>query len=179
MINLTERDFVRYRQPDEESPLEHLFVVGLQEIYWSENHLVRVLLKMRNASSSRTLRGIIDSYFAIAKRHVHRQEQILELLDEEIDGRKCESVYGLSKEIDDAIEYTDDGSATRDAALVILLEKVIVFCSNSYESAIRLAQVLGRQDITDILIDSSAEENLSLTELRKINDHMLHKAHIE
>ena len=54
------------KQPSEQSEmLREFFVDGLKDIYWAEKHLIKVLPKMRKASTTQTLSQAIDQHIAV------------------------------------------------------------------------------------------------------------------
>jgi hypothetical protein len=104
---------------NEESKLKELFVEELKDIYWAEKHLVKALPKMAKASTSEELAGAFENHLAQTQEHVSRIEQVFEQLEMAARAKKCEAMEGLVMEAQQAIEDTDRGTATRDAALII------------------------------------------------------------
>lgn len=178
MITLNKNDFSWPSEPDQ-SPLCHLFISSMRQLYWSENHLVRMLLKMKNSSSSENFRILLEGYLELAKGHNVKLEQVLELLDDEIVGKTCETMVAVSRELDGFIEYTNDGSSSRDAAIVLLAEKIVTFTIYSYESVIKMATILGKEDVIYILNELLEEEINSLDKIKQSTELILQKAHVE
>jgi ferritin-like metal-binding protein YciE len=75
---------------------------------------------------------------------------------------------GLVMEAQQAIEDTDKGTATRDAALIISAQKVEHYEIASYGSLVQLAKTIGLNDSIDLLqqtLDEEKETDVLLTEL--------------
>lgn len=138
-----------------------------------------MLLKMKNSGSSENFRFLLEGYFESTKRHKVKLEQVLELLDDEIIGKTCETMLAVSKELDGLIEHTNDGSSSRDAAIVLLAEKIVTFTIYSYESVIKMAAILGKEDIIYILNELLEEEINSLEKIKQSTELILQRAHVE
>ena len=128
---------------NEESKLKELFVEELKDIYWAEKHLMKALPKMAKASTSEELAGAFENHLAQTEQHVNRIEQVFEQLGMAARAKKCEAMEGLVMEAQQAIEDTDKGTATRDAALIISAQKVEHYEIASYGSLVQLAKPLG------------------------------------
>jgi ferritin-like metal-binding protein YciE len=122
--------------------LKELFVEELKDIYWAEKHLVKALPKMAKASTSEELAGAFENHLAQTQEHVSRIEQVFEQLEMAARAKKCEAMEGLVMEAQQAIEDTDKGTATRDAALIISAQKVEHYEIASYGSLVQLAKPL-------------------------------------
>jgi ferritin-like metal-binding protein YciE len=140
------------------SPLVDLFIGSIKEAYWAENHLVRTLLKLMNASSSGGLKYLLNFHIERTKIHSTKLEHIFELLDENIDARRNDSVAGLSTEANEMIEYTDEGSATRDLGVILICQKIEQYEIATYQGLIKLSATIGRADIASLFGDILEDE---------------------
>jgi ferritin-like metal-binding protein YciE len=153
---------------NEESKLKELFVEELKDIYWAEKHLVKALPKMAKAATSEELAGAIENHLAQTEEHVSRVEQVFGQLGMAARAKKCEAMEGLVVEAQQAIEETDMGTATRDAALIISAQKVEHYEIASYGSLVQLAKTIGLNDSIELLqqnLDEEKETDVLLTEL--------------
>ncbi len=168
-------------QEDNNSMLHDLFVEELRDIYWAEKHLVKALPRMEKASSSDELANAFAEHLAITQEQVSRLEQVFELLDEKARGKKCEAMEGLVKEAESVIEDTEDGSWTRDVALIIAAQKVEHYEIAAYGGLATLAKTMGLTEIKDLLgqtLDEEKEADELLTQLAEtsINQSASHEA---
>src|ERR1700748_2604469 len=96
------KDAAPSREPaDETRPpgLRDLLVDGLKDLYWAENHLVKVVLpKVQNAASSSDLRRAVTNHLKETKGQVTRLENIFSLLDKRPQAKKCDAMEGLAME---------------------------------------------------------------------------------
>ena len=142
----------------QESALHELFLDELKDIYWAEKHLVKALPKMKKAASSTELQDAIEDHLGQTKEHVSRVEQVFALLEEKPQAKKCDAMEGLVEEGEGVIEDTEDGSATRDAGIIIAAQKVEHYEIAAYGGLEQLARTLGREDVAEILSQTLAEE---------------------
>ena len=153
---------------NEESKLKELFVEELKDIYWAEKHLVKALPKMAKAATSEELMNAFQNHLAQTEEQIGRVEQVFEVLEMTARAKKCEAMEGLVMEAQQAIEDTDKGTATRDAALIISAQKVEHYEIASYGSLVQLAKTIGLNDAIDLLqqtLDEEKETDVLLTEL--------------
>jgi ferritin-like metal-binding protein YciE len=153
---------------NEESKLKELFVEELKDIYWAEKHLLKALPKMAKASTSEELAGAFENHLAQTEEQVSRIEQVFEQLEMAARAKKCEAMEGLVMEAQQAIEDTDKGTATRDAALIISAQKVEHYEIASYGSLVQLAKTIGLNDAIELLqqtLNEEKETDVLLTEL--------------
>src|SRR5688572_15228527 len=153
---------------NEESKLKELFVEELKDIYWAEKHLVKALPKMAKAATSEELMNAFQNHLAQTEEQIGRVEQVFEVLEMPARAKKCEAMEGLVMEAQQAIEDTDKGTATRDAALIISAQKVEHYEIASYGSLVQLAKTIGLNDAIELLqqtLDEEKETDVLLTEL--------------
>ena len=141
-----------------EPALNELFLDGLRDIYWAENHLVKSLPKMIEAASSEKLSEAIKHHLSETTEHVSRLEQIFGLLDEKVIAKKCDAMEGLAKEGEGIIEGTDQGTATRDVGIILASQKVEHYEIATYGGLTQLAKTLGFDDVAGILAETLSEE---------------------
>ncbi len=153
---------------DEESKLKELFVEELKDIYWAEKHLTKALPKMAKAATSEELMNAFQTHLAQTEEQINRVEQVFEILEMTPRAKKCEAMEGLVMEAQQAIEDTDKGTATRDAALIISAQKVEHYEIASYGSLVQLAKTIGLNDAIQMLqqtLDEEKQTDVLLTEL--------------
>ena len=153
---------------NEESKLKELFVEELKDIYSAEKQLTKALPKMAKAATSEELANAFENHLGQTEDQITRVEQVFELLEMTARAKKCEGMAGLIQEGQQAIEETDAGTATRDAALIISAQKVEHYEIASYGSLVQLAKTIGLNEAIDLLqqtLDEEKETDVLLTEL--------------
>jgi len=111
------------RQRVHDSVLEKFFIDSLKDIYWAEKQLVKTLPKIEKAAESEELQEAIAEHLEVTNDQVSRLEQIFEQIGKKAQAKKCEAMEGLIAEGMRIIEETEDGTSTRDAALIIACQK--------------------------------------------------------
>jgi ferritin-like metal-binding protein YciE len=157
----------RGKQPND-SRLEEFFHDELKDIYWAENHLVKTLPKMAKAASGEELKKAFADHLEVTKGHVTRLDKVFELLGHKAEAKKCEAMDGITKEGESIIEDTEEGTATRDAGLIMAAQKVEHYEIATYGALARVAKTLGHSDVATILAKTLGEEkeaDESLTDL--------------
>lgn len=164
----TKKQTSGYTQEENNSMLQELFIDELRDIYWAEKHLVKSLPKLEKAASSEELANAFAEHLAVTQEQVSRLEQVFEILGEKPRGKKCEAMEGLVMEAESVIEDTEEGTSTRDVALIIAAQKVEHYEIAAYGGLATLAKTMGKTEIKDLLgqtLDEEKETDEILTQL--------------
>jgi len=140
------------------SKLQEYFVTGLQEIYWSETNLIKVLNTMARAATAQELKEAFQLHMNQTREQVARLEQAFAILALPAQAEPSAGLQGLFDEGWQVIDESEEGSAQRDVALIIAAQKVEHYEIACYGSLITLARTLGWHEIADILRPTLAEE---------------------
>lgn len=151
-----------------EPGLRQLFLKELKDIYWAEKNLLKALPKLQKAATSEELANAIGEHIMVTEKQVTRVEEVFGLMDEKPKAEKCEAMEGLIEEGEEVIKDTEDGSATRDAGIIIASQKVEHYEIAAYGSLVQLAITLGEDDVADILSEILNEEKEADQLLTKI-----------
>lgn len=154
----TEPKFKTKTSPKDEPALHELFLDGIMDIYWAENHLVKNLPKMIAAATSKELARTITTHLEETKTHVTRLEQVFDLLGEKAIAKKCDAMEGLSKEGEGIVESTEAGTATRDVGIILASQKVEHYEIATYGGLTQLAKTLGLDEVAGLLYQTLTEE---------------------
>jgi len=138
--------------------LEKLFLDLLKDIYWAEKHLTKALPKMQKASTTEELQSAFEDHTAQTEEHVTRLERVFEILGKKAQAKKCDAMEGLIKEGESAIEETEEGSATRDVALIVAAQKTEHYEIAGYGGLVTLAKTMGQDEVAEILGQTLEEE---------------------
>lgn len=158
--------------------LQKFYVDSLKDIYWAEKHLLNALSKMEKKATSDELKAAFAEHRAQTEEQITRLDQVFEELGQKAMGKKCEAMEGLTKEAETNIEETEDGSLTRDVALIVAAQKVEHYEIAAYGSLVTLANTMGNKKIATLLnktLEEEKETDLKLTQLaeRSINEEAL------
>ncbi len=154
------------------SKLEEFFISMLQEIYWSEQHLVTVLSTMTGAATNEELIQAFDQHRQQTEEHVKIVERVFETLGLPAQAEPSMGLQGLFDEGWQVIDETDEGSAQRDVALIIAAQKVEHYEIACYGSLVTLAGTLGEIEVADMLraiLTEEKETDATLTIIAESN----------
>jgi len=152
----------------EDSKLKEFFVDELKDILWAEQKLVKTLPKLQKAATSGELQDAFESHLEETKTHVDRLEQVFKLLGEKATAKKCDAMEGITEEGSSVIEDTDEGTATRDVALIMAGQKAEHYEIATYGGLIQIARTLGQEDVADLLEETLEEEKQADQKLTEI-----------
>lgn len=160
----------------EESGLKNLFTDELKDIYWAEKHLAKALPKMAKGATSEELRSSIEQHLTETENQISRLEQVFELLGVKAAGKKCEAMEGLVEEGKSMLEETEDGSMTRDAAIISSAQKIEHYEIASYGTLKTLANTLGMSEAANLLEQTLNEEKNTDVKLTQIAEGFVNES---
>jgi ferritin-like metal-binding protein YciE len=162
-----------------ESNLEKFFLAQLKDIYYAEKKITQSLPKMSEAATTEELKEAFDDHLHQTERHVRRLEKVFASLGQNAEGEKCEAIEGIAREVDNIVEETEEGTLTRDAALIIAAQKVEHYEIATYGGLVQLAITMQLHEAADLLDKTLVEEedtDALLTEIAE-NDINLRAEH--
>ena len=141
-----------------DTKLQEFFHDEIKDIYWAEKKLVQTLPKMAKAATSEDLKNAFTEHLEVTKEHVTRLEKVFDLLGHKPQAKKCDAMEGITKEGESIIEDTEDGSNTRDVALIFAGQKAEHYEIATYGGLAQVATTLGYDEIASILQTTLEEE---------------------
>ncbi|UZT99222.1 ferritin-like domain-containing protein [Chryseobacterium fluminis] len=150
------------------SSLHKFFVSALKDIYFAENAIIDALDKMQEVATTEELKDAFEDHQLQTKKHVSRLEKIFRLIDEKPEQKECKAIKGIIEEGEEIIKSTEEGSMTRDAALIIAAQKVEHYEIATYGGLAQLAITMGHDKVADLLETTLQEEedtDYNLTEI--------------
>jgi ferritin-like metal-binding protein YciE len=149
--------------------LEGLLLHEVQDLYHAEQQLVKALPKVASKASSPALKSAVEQHLQQTEQHVNRLEQIFQMLGQPAKGVKCKGMQGILDEADEVMKQKGTPE-TLDAAIIMSAQKVEHYEIASYGSAATWAEMMGRQDIKNLLgqtLDEEEKTDKKLTEIAK------------
>jgi ferritin-like metal-binding protein YciE len=141
-----------------ESRLEKFFLAQLKDIYYAEKKITQALPKMQEATTTEQLKDAFEDHLHQTERHVKRLEKVFQYLGQKAEAEKCEAIEGIAREVDNIIEETEEGTLTRDAALIIAAQKVEHYEIATYGGLVQLAITMQLHEAADLLDKTLVEE---------------------
>ncbi len=152
---------------DAAEDLRELFEDQLKDIYWAEKALTKALPKMTKNATSEELVNALNDHLEVTKEQVARLEEAFSLLGKKAQAKKCEAMEGLLKEGEEIVESTMPG-AVRDAGIIGACQKVEHYEIASYGTLVSFANMLGENEVADLLqltLDEEKEADTTLTQV--------------
>jgi ferritin-like metal-binding protein YciE len=140
------------------SLLEVFFTDQLKDIYYAEHKIEEALPKMKEAATTEELKEAFEDHLLQTTRHIRRLERVFQSLGMAAEGKKCEAIEGITREAEEIIGSTQEGSLTRDAALIIAAQKVEHYEIATYGGLLQLAITMGLEEAADLLDKTLVEE---------------------
>ncbi len=143
--------------------LKKIFEELLQDTYNAEKQLTKALPELAKAVDNDELQEAYENHLKETEKQVQRLEKIFDRLKIQKEGKPCKAMEGLIKESQEIIKEHEHG-ASKDAALIIASQKVEHYEIAAYGSLVELADVLGLDNVADVL-ERTLEEEKNADEL--------------
>lgn len=137
--------------------LRDALIHELRDLYSAETQLTKALPQMAKAASHQELSEAIEDHLKETKEQVERLKEAFEILDVSSRGEKCEAMSGLIEE-GKKILGEDAVEEVRDALIIVCAQKIEHYEMAGYGAARTFAQMLGEEEIADLLQTTLEEE---------------------
>jgi ferritin-like metal-binding protein YciE len=154
--------------------MEELFLHGLEDVYFAEKQIVKALPKMAKAVKSKELKQAMETHLEETKEQVKRLDKVFNLLGEKAQGTECPAIEGLIEEGEELMKETKDKDVV-SAGLLAGAQAVEHYEIARYGTLVAWAQLLGHQEISELLEETLSEEKnadriLNEIALREVNE---------
>jgi ferritin-like metal-binding protein YciE len=154
--------------------LDDLLVHEMQDIYHAENQILKALPKLAKAATYPDLKRAFEEHRRETEGQVRRLEQSFKLLGVPARGRKCEGMVGLLEEGRKTIEE-DAAAPVKDAALIAAAQKVEHYEIASYGCICTYAEMLGYDQVHELLGQNLDEEESTDQELTALAENVINQ----
>jgi ferritin-like metal-binding protein YciE len=137
--------------------LEKLLKDELQDLYDSEQQLVKAIPKLIEAANSAELQQALTEHLRVTQNQVTRLEQVFSELGEKAQRKPCKGMAGIISEGQEMLAE-DLEEATMDAAIISAAQKVEHYEIASYGTVRTLAQTIGNDAVAELLEETLEEE---------------------
>jgi ferritin-like metal-binding protein YciE len=152
--------------------LDDLLVHELQDIYDAERQMLKSLPRMIKAASHPELQTAFEEHLEQTEGQVERLDQVFKLLGVPAKGRKCEGMAGVIEEGKKVMEEDAD-PAVMDAALIAAAQKVEHYEIASYGCVCTYAEMLGYDQVHDLLGQNLEEEETTDEKLSMLAESVI------
>lgn len=154
--------------------MEDMFNAMLQDVYYAEKQLTRVLPKMAKQAQDEELRQAFQDHAEETERHVERLEKAFEMIDRSARAKKCEAILGIIEEGKEVMEKTDDEQLL-DAGLVAAAQAAEHYEIARYGTLCAWAKLMGKPQLAKLLHETLQEEKNADALLTKIAERSVNE----
>jgi ferritin-like metal-binding protein YciE len=147
--------------------LQQLFVKELRDLYDAENQITDALPKLIDASKSTELKSALQEHLQVTKQQISRLDRIFQILKEKPTGETCKGMKGVIKEGDEIVSAGGDPS-TIDAGIISAAQRVEHYEMAGYGTVRTYAQLLGQNEMAQLLEQTLREEEEADRKLTQI-----------
>jgi ferritin-like metal-binding protein YciE len=155
--------------------LDDLLIHGLQDLYHSESQILRALPSMVGAAGDLDLKRTLEDHRQQTEGQVRRLEQAFMLLGVTAKARKSTGMDGALEEAEQVIELEAE-PALMDIALIGAAQKVEHYEIAAYGSACSFAEILGYDQVHELLGQNLDEEEITDQKLTALAEQIITRA---
>jgi ferritin-like metal-binding protein YciE len=154
--------------------LQDLLKDEIKDIYDAEKQLTKALPKLIKKATAEELKAALTGHLRETQEHVARLEQVFDLMQMPVRGKKCEGMQHLIAEGSEMIaECEEDG--TRDALIIAAAQKCEHYEIATYGTIRVWANLLDRTDIGSMFEDTLEEEKTADLKLTNIAESFVNE----
>jgi ferritin-like metal-binding protein YciE len=137
--------------------MDDLFYTLLQDVYFSEKELLKVLPKLAQKSANETLRVAFRDHEDETAEQMERLERVFEVIGKE---PRAKASGAMAAIIDEAQHFIDEigDAAVRDAGLLAAAQAAEHHEIARYATLLAWAEHLGEDEIVELLSETLEEE---------------------
>jgi ferritin-like metal-binding protein YciE len=137
--------------------MDDLFYALLQDVYFAEKELLKILPKLAQRSSNETLKLAFRDHEDETSEQVGRLEQVLEIIGREARGKTSDTMVAIIAEAQRMMDEIDD-AAVRDAGIIAAAQAAEHYEIARYATLLGWAEHLGEDEIVELLVETLEEK---------------------
>jgi ferritin-like metal-binding protein YciE len=161
--------------PSVRSP-EQLFEHELQDMYYAEQALTRVLPKLAEEATDRELSRAFTSHLKETQKQVANLEQVFRKIGKQAQAHPCAGIDGIKKEHDDFVNEHDTSAQMLDAFLTGAAARTEHYEIAAYTGLVSQARALGERDAVALLQENLKQEKEALKKVETISKRLVKEA---
>ena len=153
---------------------EQLFEHELQDIYYAEKALTKVLPKLAGEATDGELSRAFTSHLKETEKHVKNLEKVFQQIGKRPVAHPCPGIDGIKKEHDDFVDENRTTSKTLDAFLTGAASRTEHYEIAAYTGLVSQARALKQREAVELLQENLRQEKDALKKVETISKR-LHK----
>ena len=152
---------------------EQLFVHELQDVYFAEKALTKVLPTLVEEATDRELRNAFKAHLRETEQHVTNLEQVFEQIGEPARARPCPGIEGIKKEHDEFVRENREPGEILDLFLTGAGARTEHYEIAAYTGLVGQARALRQTEAAKLLSENLDQEKGALKTVETISKRML------
>jgi ferritin-like metal-binding protein YciE len=158
--------------PQMTSP-QDLFVHELQDVYYAENTLTKVLPKLAEEVSDDELAKAFEHHLEETHQQINNLEEVFEGLGLRAQGEKCPGIDGIKEEHDSFMKENDPSEDLLDVFVTGAAARTEHYEIAAYTGLIGMAESLGETKAAGLLEENLKQEKEALRKVETISKRLL------
>jgi ferritin-like metal-binding protein YciE len=155
---------------------EQLFEHELQDMYYAEKTLTKVLPKLADEASDRELSRAFTSHLRETEKHVANLEKVFREIGSSPEAHPCPGIEGIKKEHDDFVSEHDTSSEMLDAFLTGAASRTEHYEIAAYTGLVSQARALKQREAVELLQENLKQEKEALKKIESISKRIIKDA---
>jgi len=155
---------------------EQLFEHELQDMYYAEKTLTKVLPKLAEEASDRELSRAFSSHLKETEGHVSNLEKVFRSIGKTPEATPCPGIEGIKKEHDEFVRTSSPTSAMLDAFLTGAASRAEHYEIAAYTGLVSQARALKQREAVELLQENLKQEKDALKKVETISKRLLKDA---
>ena len=152
---------------------EQLFEHGLQDMYYAEKTLTKVLPKLADEAKDSELSRAFTSHQKQTEKHVANLERVFKELGKTPQSKPCPGIDGIKQEHEDFMKETGPSSKMVDAFLTGAASRTEHYEIAAYTDLVSQARALGKREVVTLLQENLKQEKDTLKKVETISKRLL------
>jgi ferritin-like metal-binding protein YciE len=154
------------------SPKE-LFVHELQDMYYAEKQLTKVLPTLAREATDRELTKAFQDHLSETREQVENLEQVFQNIGRRAEGQTCPGIDGIKEEHDEFMKDNEPSASVRDVFLTGSASRAEHYEIAAYTGLIEQARALGERDSVKLLQENLRQEKEALKTVESISKRIV------
>ena len=155
--------------------MDDLFYALLQDVYYAEKQLVKVLPKLAKNSANPHLQEAFTNHLEETKGHVQRLEEAFGMIDKKPKAKKCDAILGIIAEGEEVMKECVEDNVC-DAGVLAAAQAAEHYEISRYGTLCAWAKQIGKPQIARLLHETLEEEKKADALLSSIAEREVNKA---
>jgi ferritin-like metal-binding protein YciE len=153
-----------------------LFAHELQDVYYAEQTLTKVLPKLAGEVEDQELAKALQQHLKETKQQIVNLERVFQEIGMPARGEKCPGIDGIKEEHDTFMEENDPTDAVRDVFVTGAAARTEHYEIAAYTGLIGMARSLGERKSVELLDKNLKQEKEALRKVETISKRLLKDA---